>query len=154
MIIAIITMVSCSEDDKNDLDSYNFSGSFDMKVVNAAGEDLLDPQHPNAINPDNVKLYYYRNGVSEEVFNPDLHAPRNFWVIQDPDGGEYMIRMVPNYYEAEGNTITYIEWNESDTDTIESEFSFHDDATLLHKVWYNGELKLDTATALEFTVVK
>lgn len=153
LVLASLCVVSCNNDDKG-MNSAVYSVRFNMRVLNAEGEDILNPEHPDAIDTDQIKLYYVINGTAVEVYDPAMDSPRNFGVDEDPNDGFYKISIIANHTATV--TETYIDWNETDRDTIICTIEFHDNATFLRKVWYNGEYKLDTAAnmGLTFDVVK
>jgi len=125
-----------------------------MRVVNEQGEDLLNPEHPNAVDYEQIKLYYVINEQPVEVFNPAMDSPRNFNIEEYTEEGIYKMNIFPNINST--NTITYIVWNDSDRDTINCEIIFSENSTVLKRVWYNGELKVDVpaGTGYTFEVIK
>lgn len=135
--------------------NYNHAIGFEIHVKSSNGEDLLNPNSPNTLNTSNIKLYYLKNGISEEVYNPNSDYPRNFMIFMDQEG-LYRMRIFPNALKNEEFSVTYIKWNETDSDTVKCKFSFDCNATILQKVWFNDTLKLDTALGdgLFFEILK
>ena len=121
-----------------------------MIVKNSEGIDLLNPNSSNNLNTNNIKLFYLKNGVSEEVYNPSLDLPRNYMIYSQSDG-IYRIRIFPNDIQSEEFPITYIKWNETDTDTIKCKLKYTENTIVLEKVWFNEEFKLDTTQNSGFT---
>ena len=141
-----IIIISCNSDDENNNTPsyYNLETSVEFKVSSPAGVDLLNPNNANAYIAENIKIYYLRNGEIEEIYNPNMDAPRNFSIISPEDTGEdfYGIAIGLNSSQLE-NAITYIEWSETDTDTIRANFQSGDNFTILTKAWYNDVLIFD-----------
>ncbi len=140
LLLSVIFLSSCRSG--GDICCFNYSTSFDIIVKNSEGEDLLNPDTPNSLNTDKIKLFYLKNGVKEEVYYPNLDAPRHYSINLYEDNW-YKIHILPNGLQSELLPVTYIEWNENDTDTIMCKIEHLDNAVLLKKLWYNNELKID-----------
>lgn len=154
MLLSVIFLSSCTSDDEKK-NEFNYSTAFEMIVKNSEGIDLLNPNSFNSLNTNNIKLYYLKNGVSEEVYNPSLDLPRNYTIYLHSDG-IYRIRIFPNEIQSEEFPITYIKWNETDTDTIKCKLKYTENAIVLEKVWFNEVFKLDTTLnhGLTFEILK
>lgn len=65
------------------------------------------------------------------------------------------MRLFLNHNE-EDYPITYIKWNETDTDTIKTHYNRTENSILLDKVWINNVLTtlLDSNSGIEFNIVK
>jgi len=141
-----IIMVSCNSDDENNNTPsyYNLNAGVEFKVSSPSGVDLLNPNNANAYLAENIKIYYLRNGEVEEIYNPNMTAPRNFTIVTPEDSGEdfYVMTIGLNSSGLE-NVITYIEWNDTDTDTIRANFRSGNNYLLITKAWYNDEQIFD-----------
>lgn len=151
MLFTILLFLGCSPEKQED---FNLNVGFELSIINETGEDLLDPNHPNAIKEENIKLFYVVNDKVEEVYNPNLDNPRNFLIFKHEN--EYRIRIFQNYSETETKPITYVQWSDSDKDTIEASYDRYSNAIIQRKIWYNGALMWPTSTNLDpfFTIVK
>lgn len=151
MLFTILLFLGCSPEKQED---FNLNVGFELSIINETGEDLLDPNHPNAIKEENIKLFYVINDKVEEVYNPNLDNPRNFLIFKHEN--EYRIRIFQNYSETETKPITYVQWSDSDKDTIEASYDRYSNAIIQRKIWYNGTLMWPTSTNLDpfFTIVK
>jgi hypothetical protein len=135
---AITTFFSCESQDRNGISSYNYNTIVSFSVFNAKGEDLLDSNSPNHLDVSKIKLFYVVDGVSKEFFNANLDNARNFKIFKHEK--EYRINVVMNDEDKSEKTITYIQWNEKNTDTIETTF-FRSKTSIYPKdVWLNGKL--------------
>ena len=139
-------MISCSDsdDENNPPNYYNLRTGVQFKVSSQTEIDLLNTDNENAYLAENIKIYYLINGEVKEIYNSNMDAPRNFAIISPEDSGEnfYFMTIGLNSSELE-NAITYIEWNDMDTDTIRANFRSGDNYTLITKAWYNEELIFD-----------
>ena len=154
MLLSVMFLSSCNSDDEKK-NEFNYSTGFEMIVKNSEGIDLLNPNSPNTLNTNNIKLFYLKNGVSEEVYNPSLDLPRNYMIYLQSDG-IYRIRIFPNEIQSEEFPISYIKWNETDIDTIKCKLKYTENAVVLEKVWFNEVFKLDTTlnNGLTFEILK
>jgi len=146
LMIFVIFIISCSkqEDQKLDNIGVNVDRDINISVKDSAGNDLLDPENPQAIRESEIWLYYLIDGKKEKVYIPNLDHPRNFFIFKDHrnyDSSEYIIRVFPNDEKSNSYPITYIQWNNADTDTIKCEIERTEYEVRCTKVWYNGELK-------------
>jgi hypothetical protein len=146
-IIIGLLALSCSTDNKNVLDSGNYDVGLSFKVTSVDGTDLLNPNNPNSFLKENIKIYYIKNNVKIEVYDPNLDNPRNFSVVPPSQSGlnYYYFGIALNSQTLE-NAITIIEWDNTDSDTIRTNFDAGNNYMLLSKAWYNEVLVLDNNT--------
>ncbi len=137
--------LSCSKSDKEENQSSVHLDGIEIAVRNAAGEDLLDPNTPNAYSADGIKLFYEINGEVVEVYDPAMDHPRNFIIYNyiNENESEYRIGIFLNYDRNEAQPITYIQWNETDRDTIKAKFHYSGPADSnysfdIENLWFNG----------------
>lgn len=137
-----IFLVSCSNgtDCCANPDNSTIVGiGMEMSVRDENGTDLLDPQNPNAYMEEDIKLFYLIDGEVGEVFYGNLDHPRMIKIFQHEN--EYRIGIALNHNENENPPITYIQWSETDTDTLKAEFRRWDNGIEVRKLWFNNELK-------------
>lgn len=149
-IMTALLLVSCSEKEDDYLCCANqvHMDGVEMSVRNSDGSDLLNPNNPNAYSADEIKLFYEIDGEVVEVYDPAMDLPRNFMIFNysNETESEYRIRLLPNYDRNESQPITYIQWNETDRDTIKAEFYYSgpEDSNYsftIENLWFNGEPK-------------
>ncbi|MEP0368693.1 MAG: hypothetical protein ABJN36_12100 [Cyclobacteriaceae bacterium] len=142
-----IALTGCSEDCCGDV-----FVTVGISVINEDSVDLLDPSEPSAYIEEDIKIFYLINGMVEEVYFSNLDSPKNF--IIGKGSPFYTMDLVPN---RDGST-TYIQWSDSDTDTLVCEFDTGTNRARLTSARFNGELKYQYSFGLEdqrfFTVVK
>ncbi len=134
LIFSITAMISsCS---KSSDDAEYIGSAIDIYIQNLDGENLLG----DVYKEENIKLYYLNNGITEEVYDPNMASPRNFKFIEID--GNMAIRVFANLND-ENFPITYVEWNEQDMDTIRCHYYRSEDNSTVYidSVWYN-EVKM------------
>lgn len=138
-ILILLAIFSCSKDNEPEeqYNGFNFDAGMEFSVYNSQNEDLLNPENQSHLDSANIKLFYVINGEKKEVYNPNLDSPRNFMIYKHEN--DYRIRVFLNHSETSYKPITYIQWNDSDTDTIEVSYQRTQNATLQNKIWLNGE---------------
>jgi len=109
---------------------------FELSVFNSLNEDLLDTATANHYEAKKIKLFYEVDGEVKEVYLTGMEYPRNFLIFKHEN--EYRIRIFMNSTETSDKPITYIQWNEVDTDTIEATFEGSGANVRKRNVWFNG----------------
>lgn len=143
----LLIAVGCNKDD-DDCGCAIISLSADISIENTAGEDLLDPNSPNSYKKRDIKTYHLINGEEKRAGIDDN-------IYQDADS-IYRYRTFVNYEGNDEFPITYIDWSETDRDTIKSEIYRTNNQTRAIKIWYNGDLMWDVENGGEpyFTIIK
>lgn len=148
LLLVSILIVSCNSDDNSNDDPFYYLGrDVEFKVTSIDGIDLLNPYNANAFLENNIKIYNLIDNEIVEVYNPNAEYTRDFKIVSPENSGieEYFIRVYINNPELE-NTITYIEWNETDTDTIRTNSVSNGNSLVLTQAWYNDNLLIDENT--------
>jgi hypothetical protein len=137
IILTISTLFACSESNEMDKQYHNIEAMVEFSISNSENEDLLNPESLNHLDTTLIKLFYTINGEKQEVYDANLTNPRNFMIYKHEN--KYRIRIFLNDTQTEEKTITYIQWNESDTDTIEVTYKRTQNAILQNNIWLNSE---------------
>lgn len=150
-ILCLLLMNSCNNENE---EQYNLDVGFELSIINSNGEDILNPNHTNAIKHSDIKLFYLINGEKEEVYNGNYTYPRNFKIYEHQN--EFRIGISQNYSDMEEKPLTYIQWNDIDTDTIESIYERNSNSVLQRKIWINGDLLWESNSGIEpfFVITK
>jgi len=152
--LTIILVSSCSKENNNASDVVDTTIVFHLS--DKSGNDLFDPTKVYTLNTQNTRMYYLINGQEVEAFCGNCGNPRMFAFGQD--NIRYGFIFSPNSTEQLNNTepITYIQWNETDRDTIQCHIarSKSGSSIVCTKIWYNGELVWNNVGNREFTVIK
>lgn len=112
IILSLIVFISCSDDDVGD----NVAISQEFFVVDANGNDLLDPLNENKMNLSKMKIYHLLNDGKEESKGIVYHNPNN---IDKKGSFDITLSVIPIKKDT---AYTIIEWNQNGwiTDTIKS----------------------------------
>ncbi|WP_316632817.1 hypothetical protein [uncultured Flavobacterium sp.] len=143
LLIFLITtaFLSCDSSNESRCSSYYYGIGIDFYVRNTQGEDILDPQNSNSLDVSKIKLFYVVNGVAQEYYNSNLDSPRGFRIFNSKNG--YKIRIEMNNLDKSKKRITYVQWNETSRDTLESTFEIDECYTVVKQVWLNGKFVWD-----------
>lgn len=144
--LIILLAVGCNKDDDCGCTIISLDANISLK--SAAGADLLDPDNPDSYKKENIRIYHLINGDEKRAGVDDI-------LYEDGDGiNRY--RTFVNHEGSDEFPITYIDWSETDRDTIKSEIYRTDNQTRAIKIWYNGELMWDVENggAPDLTIVK
>jgi hypothetical protein len=112
-----------------------------MSIKNSTGSDLLNPTNPNSLDEKDFKIIYEINGEEIEFNEPHLDYSRGFSILQHEN--KYRIRIFPNTDKNTLYPITYIKWNDVDTDTLKCQIERRSNSEVCKKVWLNGEVVWD-----------
>jgi hypothetical protein len=137
MLISAMMLFSCQKEKE----AMNLDAGIEITVFDNNGNDLLNPSNQNSFKEQNIKIYYLINGIVEEVYYPNYDNPRNFSIYERD--GIYRMGLSPNANEKDEFPVTYIKWNETDTDTIKCSISRTESSVICTKVWYNETLMWD-----------
>ncbi len=123
-----------------------FDLDINISVKDSAGNDLLDPSFPGSFKKDSINIIYLVNGK-----RANLDYLWKFNIYQDSSG--YVLRIFPYDINSE-YSVSYIDWNQSDEDTIKCEIERTSNITSVTKVWFDGQLKWQAGTERYFTIIK
>lgn len=136
IILTITTFIACNK--SNDIvDAFYLGAGLEFSISNINNEDLLNPENPNHLDIESIRIFYVVNGEKVNVYNPNLTHPRNFLVFKHEN--EYRIGITLNHTETSEKPITYIQWNETDTDTVEVVYNRTSSSIMQNIIWLNGE---------------
>lgn len=137
LIMAFTMFLGCDSEGGEEQFVYDVAFEFDIK--DSEGNDMLNPENPNSFDESAIKLFYLIEGNVTEVYDGNMDYPRNFRIYEYPPASAYRIVIFLNHSETEEFPITYIKWNETDTDTISSEIYRTSSLVKIQKVWLNDE---------------
>tara|TARA_R110001583_G_scaffold21469_2_gene81553 strand:+ start:7015 stop:7494 length:480 start_codon:yes stop_codon:yes gene_type:complete len=136
IILTATLLFSCDKSDEP-IKGIIVDTAIEFSVSNSQNVDLLNPENPNHIDAEGIKLFYVIDGETKEVYDQNMDAPRNFHVYKHENG--HRIRVFLNDSETSDKPITYIQWSDIDTDTIEAIFKRPTNGIFVEKVWLNGD---------------
>lgn len=151
-IILLISLLSCNDKEC----CYDLVGHIDLKVVDSEGTDLLNPDNPDAYYEPKIEIKYLIEGEIVQGFNGSFeHGCTFLFQEENTDTEDYILRVYVNMAESEEYPITYIEWDDQDTDTLKFHYNRGDNYTRWDRVWYNDvEHIFNTSGERIITVVK
>lgn len=145
ILVACVLFGCSSDDDDSPKPAVSIAVDFEFSVKGTDGSDLLNPDNPNGLDQSKIKLFYKVDGEEEEVFDGNLDNPRHFFIYKEKENDDYRIRVFLNHTIAEDQPVTYIQWNNEETDTVRAKFYHSSASTTIEKVWLNGEAIFPTA---------
>lgn len=160
ILFTSLLLTACSSDDKPS-EAFNFDATVLVSLKDVKDGDLLDPNHENAINIDDIRVFYIIDGIPVMYYDSNMDAPYGF-ILREPSPPYttyYSIGFLLNTEESEHPiTTTIIHWggNWSD-DTVVAEIESGDGYLIAAKVFYNGVEVIKEVTeygTLPFIVIK
>jgi len=152
LIAGICLLLSCSKNSGSDV----LDIGIHLKLQNSAGSDLLNPDTNNSYNQDKIKLVYLLDGVEQYYFCGNCDHQKGYYFFERDN--RYVMSVFTNFEVQQDGTdpITYIQWNETDRDTVQCHIKRNEDGSLIvcTKVWYNDELVWDNDGERYFTIIK
>ncbi|MCB0846958.1 MAG: hypothetical protein KDE26_27095 [Bacteroidetes bacterium] len=141
VIVFLAMLASCQKDKGNYFDPRKpiiRDVGLDIFVENNKGENLLSPATANYIDWKAIRLFYLMEDQKVEIYDLNMDCPRNICLLNELNSE--WIRVIPYFLNDEEYPITYIEWNEFDTDTIQCHFLRENNGSIqvCDQVWLNG----------------
>ena len=134
LILFAISTLACSKKDEP-IQSDIIDTSMEFSIFNSDNEDMLDTVTVNHIDESEIKLFYEVNGEINTVYYVGSDYPKGFKIYRHEN--EYRIKISMNSDESSEKTITYIQWSENDSDTLEAIFERPGNSILKRYVWLN-----------------
>lgn len=153
--ILLFMVYGCNKDQSDIVDV-----GIQIYLQDKNGNDLLNPTSVNTYNNQNIKIFYNNNNEVSEYFCSQCTTMQNGYeiLIYPPANSNYAFVLSPNINIQNNSTdpVTYIQWNETDRDTIQCHIDRDVDAgsIICTKVWYNGVLKCDGYGERIITITK
>ena len=142
LILAITFLfVGCkdSEDRIPEQDAFIYRLHADFSIVNSKNADLLNPETPGHLNIADFRVYYLINGEKKLFYKPDYDYPYGYLYNDELREGKTSVRIFFNSSETEDRPITYVQWSNQDTDTIQVEYERTINGVIQKNIWLNGE---------------
>lgn len=113
---------------------------YDVAVIDSLDRDLLDPNTPRAINPDDIRLFRLEANKEVEV------APKGGGIPDSPngvmsyeEGGRRYIRLFFDYQGFADEFIGIIQWDNNKRDTVVHQFNQGGKEKHLVQIMHNGQ---------------
>lgn len=145
LALLIFVITSCEKPITGVIIDADVSFSF----VNSKGENLLNPNTPDAVTEANTDIYVLQKGAKVRLYRGNLDSSKFFKIRNE--NNRYFLQM---YFDIApenfiGNKITqFIRHKDGSEDEIVAEFnSDRKRNTIIQQVWINGTAKTKTETA-------
>lgn len=127
-----------------------------IRVENALGQSLLDPETPGHFILENIRKYDLVNGKAKLYYKSNLDWAYGYSIKNSKEYNYSFITIVPNIESKESPTTTYIDWGNGDRDTLLCTMTRNDGGyRLTTDVWYNGAKVFSQSTgSYPITIVK
>ncbi len=133
-LVLISSLVSCNNDTEETVNFY-IDNNFDLLVESSDGTDLLDPSNSNSYNQKNLSIYYILNGEKKQT-------DYSIVLLENGETKQYALRVM-QYNYASSDVITYIKWDETNTDVIKTNYKSGNNYVVCSKISYNDEVVYD-----------
>lgn len=129
LLLTILFLISCSNE--NDCGCVNIETNIDIALKDNNGNYLINTSN---YPKNNIQVKYLINGTIQNPKNGE--GP----IFIDDTNLPTRIRIFLNNTSKEEYPITYVKWNDTDTDTIKSHFIRGNNSIILDKIWINNSL--------------
>ncbi|GGG95336.1 hypothetical protein GCM10011416_11070 [Polaribacter pacificus] len=137
LLLACTLIFSCTKNDTPNYGGVNESGAW-FYVKDSQGNNLVDPNTPNAYKENEIKIYHIINGVEKLMYDSNLDNPKFFTITQED--GLYKFGLGMSLDSSVDYPISYIQWNDTDRDTIKTEYLREQGSVIKQKIWFNDQL--------------
>lgn len=139
MLISCLAL-ACSKDHSSNNEGVYINTTAYISLKDTLGRDLFDPGNPNFYNYSDIAVFYLINGKTQEIYDPNQTAPRNF-LMESTKGADslYTMHLFLNDKEKSAYTTTYLQLSQTDTDTIVAHVVRKGNTYIsVDSAWYNG----------------
>ncbi len=147
-LLISVMLISCTES-KNDDNQFVIDVGVVFNILDNQGNDLLNPVTENSYLTENMELFYLINNepILVQEQNPDIGSHNGIMFINETS--PYRLKIFTNIdfdtYISDingvkkGEHIAYLQLNETDIDTIKTEWEYKKNHYFVNKkIWYNG----------------
>lgn len=121
----------------------------EIRVVDAQGNNLLDPTlpSPKTVDASKLKLYWVKEGKEELFDRKTADFPKGVFLLPPKETGlsYYTMRLFLNVETHEKITTTILEWEDGHRDIIKAEFDRPENTSSIfqQRIWVNDKLIWD-----------
>ncbi len=141
LLSTVIWIISCSVGESPQ--NINIDNNLTFYLVDENGNDLLNPENPNSVELDLIRVFYMIDGEKIEVNDSNLEFPRAFRVIP-PEGNydKFLLVLYLNIEDKSSSTTTLFQWTREDIDYFQAEFDRgkNERHVICTKVMWNGQV--------------
>lgn len=155
-LFSIVLVLNSCDDGEKPIYGTNISASINVFLKDKNGNDILDTDR----YPENrIRVNYFVGGkeVSYGYDTPGafLDNPRGFIIgtLSEKEAAKGM-HVFLNLDSSEEYPITYIHWNETETDTLKAHYARSRSSVVLDKLWIYENKEWKELSVVYFTIVK
>lgn len=142
LLLFLFSILGCSSTTNDNGHIPPPDASFRFLYTDQNGEDLLNPEHPDSWDEENLGLYYLRNGSKVQMYEANLDNPKGLNIYHSEDRQRYILRLWVSPYLEENTSITFLEFPDGSFDTLEVQGQINEyDEIDPQKLWYNSNFK-------------
>lgn len=142
LTVLLSVLSSCTEE--LDCCEDRSGNPYNVAVVDDQGRDLMDPNTPNYIDPNIIRLYRMEGGEESVVTlegGVELDSP--YGVMSFEEGGSNWVRLFFGYEGPADEFTGIIQWSENERDVLEHKFNRPGKDKHLVQILRNGEILWD-----------
>ena len=125
-----IMISSCSDERDCGCSGGQYITNIKVSINDEQGNTLLENVE---YQENNFSSYFFRNGILNSLSQPVFYNA----------GDTQKVLIHLNTDELEEFPVTYVRWNENDTDTIKAKFLHNENSIILDQAWINNQEFLD-----------
>tara|TARA_B100000953_G_scaffold179977_1_gene148289 strand:- start:477 stop:959 length:483 start_codon:yes stop_codon:yes gene_type:complete len=149
IILFALFIFSCDDDDPENC--CNVDIGFELEILDADNNDLLDPDFSDSY--DHSEISYYK--LDENDKKIELILENHFVNPPSNESGRYFLYITGlGTRQFDGSYISYLKLSDKVTDTIKIITNENDNNLLNEKIWYNGDLIWEKSEPRLITIVK
>lgn len=137
IIVAFLIFLGCRSDDRKE--NVVMLAQIEIDVVNSLGENLFDPQHPNTLDLDEIKVYH----LDEQGEKRLKIRSKAFSILppEEPVLDRYLMCLFLNtpHYQKSNPTYTYVDFGDGVEYEIKTLYYQTNNITTYQQLWLNGE---------------
>jgi hypothetical protein len=156
LMLVFMCLFSCSKEENiEETNNLAINIGVPIKLVNKAGQNLLEPSTPNYYKAENIKKYDLIDGKEQLFYKSNWSSPYGFSITKNPNLTYINVRA--NTESKENPTTTYIDWGNGDRDTLVCKMTKTNDGyyQFIQELWINGEKVFEGKPVDNiFTIVK
>ena len=123
-------VLSCSNERDCGCSGGQYITSIKVSINDAQGNTLLNNVE---YQENNFSSYYFKNSVLNSLSQPVFYNA----------GDAPKVLIYLNTDEVEEFPVTYVRWNDNDTDTIKAKFVRSENSIIIDQAWINNQEYLD-----------
>ncbi len=158
-VIIFISLISCQSEEP-EVGVY-FSGGSIIEILDAEGNNRLNPNYSDPILLENLNLYHLIDGKRELYFDGDMDVPKGMNIYFNEYHKKWVLSVGQNPFDLneEFISISIVDFGDGSEGIIEGQWNKglnppSSGAFYVKKVWYNGELVYEGNSDPIYSIIK